>query len=569
MIPTHIIIHDQPRAGRVRRRLAGILLSKTASILCCLAGVGVAHATDITADTVYRNGQIYTVDAGNPWAEAVVIKDGRFLYVGEADGAEVYVGPETDIVDLDGRMVLPGLHDAHQHLLKGQMRSINCTVSPESDVGQIIQALRVCQKEGKTRGEWIVADVYNGDRFPGGKAHRRYLDEAFPDTPIYLREWSYHHALVNSRALELAGIDRNTPDPDRGRILRDEAGEPTGELLSKATFLALKAVPPLPPETVRGAVLKTAQMCNEWGITSTQDAASNEEILREIQVLDELEKWPLHTATHIVINHPGSSAMSLEDMDRLVRNRSLYQSRHLDTDFVKLYVDGSPLQPHATDVQMSPDGEIPYERLYDSPNALGQAVARFDRMGIKVKMHAVGTGATHVALNAIAAARAANGDSGLFHDISHSLRYSAIDIPRLVQLGAVAEMSPAIWQIKGPLTRNLADAWAFRTLSATGALVTVGTDWVVLPEPNLFPALSGLLDHGEESLSLPEAIKTVTINGAISIGRQDEIGSIAPGKIADMIVLDRNLFEVTPADIADTRVLRTVFEGRVVYQAQE
>lgn len=561
-----------PRQGRrhfceIRGWLAETLPLGALWLLAGLIGLDTVQAAQSAADIVYRNGKIYTVDDANPWAEAVAISDGRFVFVGTDADVEVYFGPNTQVVDLDARMVLPGLHDAHQHILKGQMRSINCTISPESDVEQIIDGLRQCQKAGKTRGDWIVADVYNGDRFPGGKAHRRYLDIAFPNTPVYLREWSYHHSLVNTRALELAGIDRNTPNPDRGRILHDEAGEPTGELLSKATFLAMKAVPPLPPATVRDAVLKTAEMCNKWGITSIQDAASNEEVLRAIHELDEQERWPLHTAAHIVINHPGSSDMSLEDMKSLVQNRDRYKSNHLDTDFVKLYVDGSPLQPHATDVQINEHGEIPYERLYDSPRALSDYVKRFDSMGIKVKMHAVGTGATRVALDAIAAARAANGNSGLFHDISHSLRFTAIDVPRLAQLGAVAEMSPAIWQIRGPLTRNLADAWAFRTLSDTGALVTMGTDWVVLPEPNLFPALSGAVVRGTESLSLAEAIRTVTINGAKSIGRQDEIGSIVTGKIADMVVLDRNLFEISPAEVEDTQVLTTIFEGRVVYHA--
>ena len=520
------------------------------------------------ADIVYRNGQIYTVNSSLPWAQAVAIKDDRFLFVGKDENVAAYIGPKTRVVDLWGKMAMPGLHDAHQHLLKAQMRNIDCKIPPASKVDQIISALKLCKEQGNTRGEWIVAFVYRGDLFPGGKAHRRYIDAAFPDTPVYIREWSFHHGLANSKALQIAGIDRDTPDPDRGKILHDENGEPTGELLSKATWLVMKDVPPVPPETIRDAVKRTAKLCNQFGITSAQDAASNEATLVEIKKLDEQGLLPLRVTAHLVVNHPGSSNMSFADMERAILNRAAYQSPHLDTDAVKIYVDGSPLQPHATDVNMDVDGNIPVERLYDSPETLNALVTRFDKMGLKVKLHAVGTGATRTALNAIAAARSANGNSHIFHDIAHSLRYEPADFVRLQELGAVTEMSPAIWQIKGPLTANLAGAWQFRSLLDHGTLVSIGSDWVVLPEPNLFPALSGLLDHGNESIKLDEALRAMTLNGAISIGKQETSGSIETGKIADMIVLDRNLFDTPSAEIANTRVLETVFEGRVVYQAE-
>ena len=548
------------------------LSMKTNKYIFTLGLILVTMATNLyataDADIVYRNGRVYTVNTRLPWAEAVAIKDDRFVFVGKDNNIAAYIGAETRVVDLKGKMAMPGIHDAHQHFLKGQMRDIDCKLPPHSKVEQIIAGLKLCQQQGYTRGEWIVAFVYRGDLFPGGKAHRRYIDAAFPDTPVYIREWSFHHGLANSKALEIAGIDRHTPDPERGKILHDEAGDPTGELLSKATWLVMKDVPPLAAETVRDAVLRTAKLCNKYGITSAQDAASNKAILVEIKKLDEDGLWPVRTTAHLVVNHPGSGNMSYEAMERAIQNRADFSSAHLNTDAVKIYVDGSPLQPHATDVNMDEDGNIPVERLYDSPERLNALVTRFDKMGLKVKMHAVGTGATRTALNAIAAAREVNGDSGIFHDIAHSLRYKAEDFRRLSELGAVTEMSPAIWQIKGPLTKNLAGAWQFRSHVDHGTLLTIGSDWVVLPEPNLFPALAGMLDHGDESLQLDEAIKAMTLNGAISMGTQKQNGSIETGKIADMIVLDRNLFETPVPEIANTQVLETVFEGRVVYQVE-
>ncbi|MBR0988037.1 amidohydrolase [Bradyrhizobium liaoningense] len=518
------------------------------------------------ADTVFLNGRIYTVDADHPWAEAVAIKDGKFTFVGSDSEARTHIGADTIIVDLQQKMAMPGLHDAHQHLIKAQHRQIYCQVDPDSRVPEIVAACIACSQDHQFGG-WIVADVYRGDRFPDGYAHRKYIDEAFPKTPVYLREWSYHHGLANTAALKIAGVTRNTPDPEGGTVLRDHHGEPTGELLSKATWLVTQHIPPLPRRTIRAALLRTAALASQYGITSTQDAAASQSMLSEIKALDEEGKWPLLTAAHIVWGNSASALMSEEAIDHLIRDRTKYRTKHLLTDYVKIYVDGSPLQPHATDVDIDADGRIDVDRLYVKPNKLAEAVARFDRMGIKVKMHAVGTGATLTALEAIEAARKKNGFSGILHDIAHSLRYREQDLDRPSKAGAVMEMSPAIWQIKGDLTKNLAGAWQFKSLRDQGALLTLGSDWVVLPVPNLFPGLAGLLDHGPESIDLKSAIEMATINGAKSVGWDKFNGSIVPGKFANMIVLDRNLFEIASPEIADTRVLTTIFEGRTVYHA--
>jgi predicted amidohydrolase YtcJ len=544
--------------ARWTRRLAtGIGIS--------LAWASTAMAAD-PADIVYRDGRIYTVDKAQPWAEAVAIDDGKFVFVGSDEGVKAYIGPATQVVDLGQRMAMPGLHDAHQHLVKGQNRQIFCQISAEADIVTLIAALQACDKD-KRYGGWLVADVYRGDNFPGGFADRKYLDEAFPDTPVYIREWSYHHGLANSKALELAGVTRDTPDPEGGRILRRPDGEPTGELLSKATWLVTQRMPTLPEEVVRDALLRTAALCAQYGITSTQDAASSEAMIAEIQRLDREGKWKMRTAVHLVWGNPASAMMSDEAIRAYLDDRERYRSQHLFTDFVKVYVDGSPLQPHATDVEMDEHGDFDRGRLYESPEVLAAALTHFDAMGVKVKMHAVGSGAIHVALEGIAAMRKVNGASELMPDIAHSLRYAEVDLDRPAMLHAVAEMSPAIWQIKGPLTTNLAGAWPFKSLLARGTLMTLGSDWVVLPAPNLFPAIGGMLDHGAESIGLADALEIATLNGARSVGWDDVTGSIAVGKFANMIVLDRNLFEATPAQIGETRVLRTVFEGETVYEA--
>ena len=539
-------------------------------ILASLIGLLVAPISAFAeeADAVYINGKIYTVNDEQPWAEAVAIEDGTFVFVGDDEEAKTFIGPNTEIIDLEQRMAMPGLHDAHQHLLKAQNRQIYCQISPEAKLDELIASLRSCGETNRFGG-WIVADVYRGDNFPGGEADRSFLDDAFPDTPIYIREWSYHHGLANTKALEIAGINGDTPDPEGGRILHRDDGQPTGELLSKATWLVTQHIPGLPESTMRDALIRTEQLSLKYGITSVQDAASSRAQTLVIQELDNAGDWHLRTLLHQVWGNSASAMMSQEDIADYLANFEQFQSARVFTNAVKIYVDGSPLQPHATDVELDDEGHFDRNRLYENPEVIAAALTHFDMLGFKVKMHAVGSGAIRVALDGIEAMRKVNGSaSDMRPDIAHSLRYGPGDIERASELGAVAEMSPAIWQIEGPLTANLAGAWPFKSLLEAGVMMTLGSDWVVLPEPNLFPAMGGMLDHGNESIALEDVLRIATLNGAISTGWEDITGSIETGKLANMIVLDRNLFDVAPSEIGGTVVLKTVFEGEVVYSAE-
>jgi predicted amidohydrolase YtcJ len=542
-------------------RIRAVQLAAVWVLLASLGGQGIAAP----ADVVYRNGRIYTVNPSQPWAESLAIRDGRFVAVGSNSDVASDVGDATRVVDLQGRFVMPGLHDAHQHLLlTGMQWNFDCRLPDGGDIEAIVAALKGCEK-GKAADEWLVANVYRPDRFPDGIAHRRHLDAAFPDRPVYIREWSWHHALANSAALRRAGVDRDTSDPTGGRLIRDAQGELTGELIEKATWLVMRAIPPPPPEVIAKALEWSAQMCSRHGITSAQEASATEALLKGVQTLDEQGKWPLSLAAHIVWNNPEFGEASPSDLDALIARREQYRSPHLHTDFVKIVVDGSPLQPHMTDAQLGPHGDVPRHKLLESPEEVEVALKRFDREGIKAKMHVTGTASARVALDAIEAVRKASPSSSLRHEVAHSVRFDAADLPRVARLGAVAELSPAIWQVKGALTETLAGAFQFKSLIDSGALITTGTDWVILTAPNLFPALGGMVDHGAESIRLEQAIEAMTINGARSVGWEQSVGSIEVGKNANFIVLDRNLFGVPVREIAGTTVLSTVFEGNVVY----
>ena len=535
--------------------------------ICSVTTFGEAFAEVVRvrneADVVFLNGRFYTVDESQPWADAVAIQDGKFVGVGTQSEVEAYVGNSTTVIDLEEKFVLPGMHDAHTHIeLNGSKWTSWCNVSESATPQQFISTLKGCAAR-KGPDEWLVAAAYSPDMFPERQATRNFLDKHFPERPIYIVEHSWHHGIANSRALEIAGIDDLTPDPTAGRIVRDEHGRATGELIENAVWLVKQHIPPTDPEVLQRLVKWVISAHSRFGVTSVQDAGTTMDVLKALHVLDAEEGLPLHVAAHLVWGQPGLGDASREELDRLVEDRARFSSQRVGTDFVKLIVDGSPMPPHSNHADLDPvAGTIPEDRLLLALKDLNSAVARFDRQGIKVKMHCVGTGAARAALDAIEFARNKNGDSGIAHEVAHSVWYADADLRRVAEVGAVAEMSPAIWHHGWP---GMEDAFPFAQLLKTGALVTAGTDWVILPDPNLLPALEGMVTRQGHEIPLEDAVRILTINGALSVGKADMFGSIEVGKSADMAILDRNLFEIPQEEIGAVHVLMTVFEGRIVY----
>lgn len=535
-------------------------------VLFALIGFGVRAEM---ADTVYVNGRIYTMNDARPRATALAVAGDRFVFVGDDVAARAYVGDASEVVDLGGRMVMPGIHDAHTHLLwAGLHLNHGCSFPEDSHLPDIIAKLKECSRDlGKD--EWLVAGLFYAKQFPMGKPNRAYLDEAFPDTPVYLREGSFHHALLNSKALELAGISVDTPAPFGGRIVKDDQGELTGELVETATVLVDRYLPRESPATDLAAMRWAVHVNNQYGITSVQDASGHRLTLETLQALEREGGLSLRVAAHLIWGSPKFGLTDNDGLERLIADRKRYASKHVKVDFIKIWVDGSPTPPYFTEAGIDPDtNAIDLAHILIPPPRLNEALIRFDAQGLKVKMHVAGAGAARAALDAIEAARQANPGSTLRHETGHTNLVTPADLPRFRELNAVAEMSPSVWQIYGRTLGNPPQpAWQFKTLYDNGATMTVGTDWVVTPTPNLFPALEGMLDRGDESIDLLTALKTMTINGAIALGWEDSQGSIEPGKYADFIVLDRNLFEIPVSEISETQVLETVFEGRPVYSA--
>lgn len=542
---------------------------KWAVAFAAVAALAGCDNPEISADTVLTNGRIYTVDDAIGWADSVAIRDNRFVYVGDAAGTEAFIGKATHVIDVEGQMVMPGIHDAHTHfLMAGLQAKASCDLPDRATPDEMNDALRACAR-GKGTDDWIVAGFFYADQFPDGKPDRIYLDAAFPDTPVYLKEFSAHHGLANSRALELAGLNASTPDPYGGRLGRNSGGELTGELIESAIWLVLQHIPPSAAETNSAAIRWASEKSSEFGITSVQEAAATQAALEGMQRVDADGGLQQRVAAHLILKSSMFGGADPADLERLVTERDNYRSPHVEVDFVKMWLDGSPTPPYFTEAGYDDEqGKIDPANLLVPTDDLNETVARLDRLGIKVKMHVAGAGAAHQALDAIAAARAANPTSRVRHELGHTNLVIAADHARFAELNTIAEMSPTVWHLYGDTLGNPPrSAWQFHSLLERGAMLTVGTDWPVTTDPNIFPALEGMLDRGSESIGLEAALAAMTLNGAIAVGWDQDQGSISSGKLANLIVLDRNLFDIDVAEISETKVLRTIFEGKTVYQA--
>ena len=542
-------------------------LSLLGFLVFCLGG---CSSKIEEADSVFINGLVYKVDLDRSWSEAIAVSEGKIVFVGSSKSAQRYIGPNTQVLDLKNKMVMPGIHDAHTHfLLAGLQVNSLCKLPFGGTQNDIIKALETCAV-GLGDDDWLVAGYYYVDQFKSGKLDRWVLDSAFPDRPVYIHEFSAHHGLANSTALKEAGVNAETVDPPGGSFKKNAEGQPTGELVETATWFVQQHIPKLSEDINLAAVAWASRKASSFGITSIQESAGNREALQAFKVVDQSNRLNQRAAVHVVLKSSQFGLASFEDLEQLLSERDKYASQRVETDYVKMWVDGSPTPPYFTEAGFDEESNaIMTQNLLIESEKLTETVIRLDEEAMKVKMHVAGAGAAHAALNAIEAAREANPSSIIRHELGHTNLVIPEDLERFSELNAVAEMSPSVWQDYGmELGFPPRPSWQFKSLLAENAHMTIGTDWPVTVDPNLFPALEGMLDRGDESIALPDALEIMTINGAISLGWDKELGSIEEGKVANFIVLDRNLFEIPIREISETRVLKTIFEGKLVFDAE-
>ena len=515
------------------------------------------------ADSIYHNGKIHTLDEQRSRAAAVAIRDGKFLAVGTDSEILELAGPATEQHDLEGRIAMPGLHDAHFHLMAA-LQALDCNPG-YFKWAQLRETLEYCKTQQVAGHPWLVInglELWHGTEGIGNEI----VNGVFPDTPVMIRDATGHNRIVNDKALELAGIDAVTADPQGGEIARDpETGVPTGLLVElSAGFLVELQIPPYPEDVVDQALAEVLQVLLSLGITSIQDAYVYDVVLLEsLAALDQRGIPMPYALLHLGWFYPDGEFR--ETLEATLRDRARYATRHVSTEAVKVFIDGVPVPPKPSHVPILEDGTIDETNLLIPRDVLAQKFIEWDNAGLKIKMHTAGNGAARIGLDAIEATRKANGDSGLWHEITHAGDVDPADFPRFVPLRAVAEMSPYFWHLGGMLGGT---GYQFRSLYDAGALITAGSDNIILPSFNPFPPLQGIVERGEEALPIETALELFTRNGAISMNRLDDMGSIEVGKIANMIVLDRNLLEIPANEIGATKVLKTILDGEVVHESE-
>ena len=547
------------------------------------------------ADRVLHNGAIYTVNDAQPWAEAVAIADGRFIAVGSNNEIDEFVGEDTDVMDLQGRMAMPGMFDIHIHPVDGAMAALyDCSFPFTFTVEEILEHVAGCVSEAEA-GEWI-----RGGQWAVGLAtldqsiDAELLDTVAPDNPVFLMDSTVHNAWVNTLALERLEIGPDTPDPPGGSIVRDNEGMPIGILIDDAAYNAISALPDYSEEQYEEALAWIVDLLHQYGVTGFKDAIAEAGALRAYNALDRSGRLNARVAASLIWKRAWIQGH--EDHLLNIEQRDAYRSEHVNPDFIKIFLDG--IAPSRTAYMLEPylphdafPDDFRGEPLHDSA-ILADDVTNFDAQGLTVKMHAVGDGALRQGLDAIEAARTANGPSGLRHEISHAGLMHADDIGRFAELDAIPELAPILWYpVPGVVEAQTATigreraefSFPIRSLVESGAQPAFGSDWpAVVPTPNPWPGVEALLTRqdpyledpqeykwAEQAVDLETALEIVTINGARALKVEDVAGSIEVDKSADLIVLDRNLFEIPAPDIADTQVLTTVFEGHTVYEASQ
>ncbi len=550
-------------------------------LVVALAGLAALSSTtahaQAHADTVLVGGKVWTGNPRQPEAAAIAILDGKVAAVGSDAEIRRWAGPSTKVLELRGRRVVPGFNDAHVHFFDGGqgLASVQLRDAPSPEVfrDRIGAYARTLDK-----GRWVLNGNWDHERWtPANLPTRQLIDAVTPDHPVFINRLDGHMALANSLALKLAGITRDTPDPPGGSIVRDANGEPTG-MLKDAAMNAVYAVIPEANATEIATALRAAMRnANENGVTSVQDMSASPEVLRVYRQLlaggeltvrvygaQPLSRWERLAA-------PGIGAGFGGDMLRI--------------GALKGFADGSLGSTTALfyDAYLDAPGTsgLPSDEMVDKAAMLDDMLGA-DAAGLQLAVHAIGDKANATVLDMFAEVARRNGPRDRRLRIEHAQHFRMIDIPRMHAQGVIASMQPyhAIddgrWAEKRIGAERAKGTYAFRSLLDAGAVLAFGSDWYVAPMEPLAGihaavtrrTLDGAHPGGwvpEQKISVAEAVRAYTAGSAYAEGQEAVKGTLAPGKLADVVVLSADIFAIDPVKIADVRVDATLLGGELVF----
>ncbi len=565
------------------------LLIPAILIGCTVLAACERNAPEPVADIVLLNGGIYTVDSERRWAQAAAIQDGRIVMVGDNELVDAVIGPMTEVIDLDGRMAMPGIIDSHIHPLEGAYELVYCNLWDYSSLESIVAALRECDTNSDPEDTWFQASGLDLGVFGVTGPDKSLLDGIAEDKYVFIDASDGHAALLNDRTLDLLGFGPDTPEPRDGVIERREnSREPNGTVRESARHAVDIIRPQRNIETSIDVMNRTVQKMNALGITGAVDTWVGEHEMQVYKALDDAGDLNLYVLGSIIDEgvfekHTG------DDLERVIRGRGQYESERIRYNSIKFMVDGvfegetgAVLEPYHTTGHLGV--------LNQSPGDLLERVQPYYDMGMQLHFHTMGDRAVRTALDVLEHVRS-NGDPALLekrHALSHIGLTDAADIPRFAEQNAAAAFT-AVWAYPSEWTINLEipaigqervdDMYRIRSIHETGGIIVGSSDWNygdLDPLISIETAVTRQDPYGpselrattHEAVDLATIIDAYTINGAWHMHRENDTGSIETGKLADIVVFDRNLFEIAPEELSEARVDATIFEGRVVYRRE-
>ena len=537
-------------------------------------------------DTAFINGGIYNSDESHSWSEAIGINDGVIVIMGTNDEIKELIGTKTNVIDLQGKMLMPSFHDGHAHVEYGGREKIGCRINGRTSSMSTRQQLNECAYTLNLKeDEWLTGGGWELFDFPDGAPTSKMLDEIFGSRPVLLSDAFGHNLWVSSKALELAGINSDTPDPPNGTIVRDlNTGKPSGTLRDSAMNIMLKVLPELTAKQQYKSLLAGIEEANKFGITAFIEPGVDQSLARLYKNLEDNED--LNARVMLALSPinalPGSVGPELFD---LLAGREQYRGQYLNPDSVKIYIDGVIETQTSNMLEPYNDGSN-FPPFY-SQIELDELFQRLDKMKVQIHTHAIGDGAIRNALDAFEYAFLKNGTNDNRHLIVHLQLIDEVDQSRFGELNVAANFQ-CLWCYPDPYIGFAEDAvgkdrvekfYPVRSLQKAGALLVGGSDWNVTslnPLEAIETAvrrqdpyvITGPTLGKNEEVDLYTALDMYTRNAAYVMRLENKTGTIEVGKSADIIVLDRNLFEIPITEISEAKVLLTLMDGREVYNSQ-
>jgi len=549
---------------------------------------GVADAQGLIfepADIIVIHGRVYTENPKQPWAQAVAIHGAKIVAVGDNAAIEKMRGMGTKVIKAGGKLVLPGFTDCHIHFLDGALSLGRVNLEGAKDAADIQNRLRQYAAE-HPGDDWVLGRGWNYAMFgPEALPDKKYLDQVFPNRPVFLEGFDGHTYWANSKALALAGIAPETPNPPNGIIVRDpQTGEATGALKESAEGLVAKIIPKLTPAEKLLALRAGMKWANENGITRVHSAGGDFEVL---DLFDEMRRRGDLSLRMYIAYFLNPPSLRPQDLEAIEGARKKFHDEWIDAGAVKFMVDGVVESHTAAMLDPYTDDPSLKGKPFWEPANYNAAVAELDKRGLQLFTHAIGDYGIRMALDGYENAEQQNHKRDRRSRIEHIETVAAADIPRFGKLGVIASMQPLhsypdadtleVWARNiGP--DRASRAWAWKSIADGGGRLAFGSDWPVVtlnPWEGIQTAVTRQTTEGtppngfvpEQRLTVAQAVDGYTLGAAFAGRREKTEGSLEGGKLADLIVISQNIFDINPHKIGATKVVATIVGGRLVYQA--